>query len=52
MGPFQLILLFWLLYYWINTRIYYSLEIYYSPMVCGKTLNWKNIDNIYIFIIL
>ena len=34
-------IIFWLRYYWINTRIYYSLEIYNSPMVCGKTCKWK-----------
>ena len=40
---------FWLRYYWINTRIYYSLEIYNNPMVCGKTWKWKNISIILTF---
>ena len=51
MWLFQVFIVFWLRYYCINTRIYYSLEIYNNPTVCGKTWNWKNINNIYNFII-
>ena len=32
----------------MNTRIYYSLEIYNNPIVNGKTRTWKNINNTYI----
>ena len=36
----------------IDTKICSSLEINDNPIVCCKTKKWKNINNIYIFIIL
>ena len=45
MWLFLVFVVFWLLYYGINTRIYYSLEIHNNQMD-------KYINNIYILIVL